>query len=245
MQKPSSDGALGAPEAARLSQAGWAIPLILVMTLACALWFFAGPWIAPFAYERFWSTEGPHEILQFLVLLGCVVAAARLVLAPGVKSDRRWRAWAWLLLIGAVYAAGEEVSWGQHLIGWGTPELWSEVNDQAETNLHNTSALLDQAPRLAATLLVVLVGIILPIAAWFSPRLRNSFVGKALCSPLAAAPAVLVLLARPLSELIPPLSEHSYNPGEAKELFIYVFLLAYLLDSGARAYAQQNAWSKP
>ena len=33
--------------------------------------------------------------------------------------------------------AGEEISWGQRILGVETPEAWREVNVQEETNLHN------------------------------------------------------------------------------------------------------------
>jgi hypothetical protein len=34
-------------------------------------------------------------------------------------------------------AFGEEISWGQHIIGFKTPEAIKEINKQGETNLHN------------------------------------------------------------------------------------------------------------
>ena len=33
--------------------------------------------------------------------------------------------------------AGEEVSWGQHWLGWSSPEYFAEYNRQGETNFHN------------------------------------------------------------------------------------------------------------
>jgi hypothetical protein len=47
-----------------------------------------------------------------------------------------------VLLLGALgffFVAGEEVSWGQRFVGWGTPEFWA--NTQDETNVHNVPAL--------------------------------------------------------------------------------------------------------
>jgi hypothetical protein len=47
-----------------------------------------------------------------------------------------------VLLLGALgffFVAGEEVSWGQRFVGWGTPEFWA--NTQDETNVHNMPAL--------------------------------------------------------------------------------------------------------
>ena len=34
-------------------------------------------------------------------------------------------------------AFGEEISWGQTIFGWETPEAFREINAQGETNLHN------------------------------------------------------------------------------------------------------------
>ena len=31
----------------------------------------------------------------------------------------------------------EEISWGQRIIGWDTPDLWKQINAQHETNFHN------------------------------------------------------------------------------------------------------------
>ena len=38
------------------------------------------------------------------------------------------------------FGAGEEISWGQRILGFETPESLSEVNRQEEFNLHNLSA---------------------------------------------------------------------------------------------------------
>ena len=47
----------------------------------------------------------------------------------------------YLLAILFVFAALEEISWGQRLFGWGTPEALSEINVQQETTIHNIPAI--------------------------------------------------------------------------------------------------------
>jgi len=42
-----------------------------------------------------------------------------------------------VLALGAFFAAGEEISWGQRIFGWGTPEELDAINHQGETNVHN------------------------------------------------------------------------------------------------------------
>ena len=70
------------------------------------------------------------------------------------------QAWVALVTLACVYLTGEELSWGQHLFGWSTPESLMAVNDQGETNLHNISSWLDQKPRMLLELFVLYGGII-------------------------------------------------------------------------------------
>jgi len=65
--------------------------------------------------------------------------------------------------IGCIYFAGEEASWGQHWFGWGTGEYFSAINDQGETNLHNTSIFLDRVPKALVSLSIFIGGVFAPI----------------------------------------------------------------------------------
>lgn len=51
------------------------------------------------------------------------------------------------LVLAAVFfvGAGEEISWGQHLFNFGTPEQVGEVNAQGETNVHNLEFVRESA----------------------------------------------------------------------------------------------------
>jgi hypothetical protein len=54
------------------------------------------------------------------------------------ELSARWKAGLFLLLgVGAFFIAMEEISWGQWLLYFETPEAWKEVNAQSEINLHN------------------------------------------------------------------------------------------------------------
>lgn len=48
-----------------------------------------------------------------------------------------------------VFAAGEEISWGQRIFGWGTPDFFARNNYQNEISLHNLTV---GGHRLARTL---------------------------------------------------------------------------------------------
>lgn len=109
---------------------------------------------------RYFSPEMHDLYVQGKSETGAVELLTPVALIPGivfgVMALRRWRGlpcfssrlWIAMVTLGALYMAGEEISWGQWLFYWNTPELWEAINDQNETNLHNTSAWLDQKPRL-------------------------------------------------------------------------------------------------
>jgi hypothetical protein len=39
--------------------------------------------------------------------------------------------------VGCFFIAGEEISWGQRILGYGTPERLEEINEQKEATVHN------------------------------------------------------------------------------------------------------------
>ncbi len=47
------------------------------------------------------------------------------------------RTWFLLLALLFLFLTGEEISWGQRIFGWATPEGYAKRNMQDETNLHN------------------------------------------------------------------------------------------------------------
>src|SRR5690242_12778868 len=89
-----------------------------------------------------WLLDEDHlvEWLQFALLAFTVVAA-------GIGSVRMARRGQWaaaalyvLFALAAFVLAGEEISWGQRVFGYGVPEGLAAVNDQREVNLHNIAA---------------------------------------------------------------------------------------------------------
>ncbi len=93
------------------------------------------------AYKAIIREDGIAEILQVLAWVG----AAGLALLAGRRLRREGASWeAWLYgLVGvlALFVVGEEISWGQRIFGWTTPDQVADVNRQGETNLHNVHAV--------------------------------------------------------------------------------------------------------
>ncbi len=124
-------------------------------------------------YRTLWQSElGPVETGTVVVLLPGI-AAGLLALRRSSRLPASWlTAWLALILLGSVYFGGEEASWGQHWLGWETPDAVRGLNDQGETNLHNTSSWLDQKPRLLLELGVLTGGLLYPLILWLRRQPR-------------------------------------------------------------------------
>ena len=97
--------------------------------------------------EIIWYENGIIETLQVIFL---ILASYFFYLFIKNNKNINFKLSKFLYLIyfvGMIYYLFEEISWGQHYFKWDTPSLFSEINDQNETNLHNISNLFNQLPR--------------------------------------------------------------------------------------------------
>ena len=115
-------------------------------------------------YRRLWESElGPVETGTVVVLVPGILFGL-LALRQAANLPAKWlTGWLVLIIAGSFYFGGEEASWGQHWFGWATPGAVSALNDQGETNLHNTSSWLDQKPRLFLEMGVLAGGLLYPL----------------------------------------------------------------------------------
>lgn len=81
--------------------------------------------------------DGPIEwaTVIALMLLAIVVAKGLLPAPAALSKSKRLLGWALVAL--SVMAAGEEISWGQRILGFETGKTMARLNYQHETNLHN------------------------------------------------------------------------------------------------------------
>jgi lipopolysaccharide exporter len=146
--------------------------------------------------------EHPVELLGALALLAagviCLIAWRRVGADPAWPPLRRLS----LLAVGVLFlfAFGEEISWGQRILGIGTPEPLKEANRQDELNLHNVNAL--GGVNTLFQLFWLGMGVVIPVLAMWRPaRLWLERVTPIL--PVALAPLFVLnqLLTRGFSEL--------------------------------------------
>lgn len=192
--------------------------------------------VAPGWYEAWIHPEGygALEVGHFLIPLAGFVIAVRLAFRPFVRKRRLVLATAVIGAIGCFYIAGEEHSWGQHLFGWQTPEGWSAINRQDETNLHNIVGpigIFEKNPRTVLEIGIVLGGLLIPALAPVLPWLRRGrlslFLPAAAIVPTALG-AMLFKLSGMLQN-VAGLPALVFRPSEAAETYYYLFILIYLI----------------
>lgn len=188
-----------------------------------------------------YNENGPYEIAQFFILL-IAMAVAAFTLFRMDKHRKPVMGWIALALICCVYVAGEEVSWGQQFLNWNTPEYWARINDQQETNLHNTTSWLDQKPRLLLELAIYTGGLIFPLIRKFKPSMLPVKFEIIYPSGALIVTAAICLVIR----LVDMVGDALHNPifgraAELEETYLYYFITLYLLDMKDRLVSRKAA----
>lgn len=176
------------------------------------------------------SEDGPHEFLQALVLV-CGFCVALWTLLKNPRSGHPGlMGWIALAALCQFYVGGEELSWGQHLLGWTTPDYWAGINDQNETNLHNTSSWLDQKPRALLLIGVIAGGLVAPFATARWPRIVPETLKILMPTVQFAVISGIVLLVRGASFLTDVWHVRIFErASEVSELYMYYFVFLYMI----------------
>ena len=165
------------------------------------------------------------NLVEWLTVVWLLLAGLTLLATARRERSVRLR-WVWLLGGAALlFGAGEEISWGQRILGLATPEFLLELNLAGELNVHNIVPVFDLTVLLinSGTYLLCIV----TVAAWF--RRKTSLGGIPLPSIWLVA-GMLVMI----SHKSP--GEYSDYPDflvlEGKGLLL--LLLVYALVAGHR-----------
>lgn len=191
-------------------------------------------------YSRIFQEEtGFVEVATAVVLVPAVILAIRGALRAWRGRERAASALYWVLALGCLFLLGEEISYGQHFFGWGTPELLAEHNVQGETNLHNLEGFNKNLLKWLTLLGMLVTGIVLPLAlrrraapGWLArSSLGRVLVGSTVCLPTAVIAIGMHLLVKTLWWSYGfEFHEHGYPKlRETTELYIAFFLFLYAL----------------
>lgn len=181
---------------------------------------------------RLHSEGGPQETLQEIIMLAAVLVSAWMLIRHPWRTRKPEGLLIALVALGSIYILGEEISWGQHKLGWSTPEFWGTLNDQNETNIHNTSSWFDQKPRLLLFIGIVVGGLVVPALRRWKPSALPVKFQIYYPSNLLIPTALGVLVPYTAQEI----AEHVFGTkiftrvSEVQEVYIYYFILLYLLD---------------
>jgi hypothetical protein len=206
----------------------------LLYAVLMAMVFFAPGLLRGSGFD---TEFGLVEQLQNLVL---AVSLALAIWTLFTANTTPMRAWLGLVVLGLVYLLGEEISWGQHYFGWDTGGVFANINDQGETNFHNTEGgWLDQKPRAVLLLGMILGTIVHPLVKW-ARKGRGLFDNPWWLAPTLAslAPVVFSQVAA-LPKRLDVLELFRWS--EMEELFIYIFFITYLLSLLTRLRLSKRA----
>jgi hypothetical protein len=182
------------------------------------------------------SENGPHELIEFLVILTAFGVAVRTLVVMDRRANRWLTAWIVIAAICSFYVAGEEMSWGQTIMHWATPSEWAVLNDQDETNLHNTSSWLDQKPRALLEIGTIIGGLLIPLLR----RAKSQWLPVRFAAIYPADNVVITAAIYAAIKLVEGIARHFFHvrlferSSEVEELYMYWFVLLYLLDMKAR-----------
>jgi len=132
------------------------------------------------AYLFLVNEDSLLEWLQALGFAAAFVFAALLALRRWQAGETREAGVFLVIAAGCLFLTGEELSWGQRVFGFGTPEELEEVNVQDEANVHNIPAV-----RVGFKLLMLALGLAGAVAPWVARSRgwgRSSLVPPALLS---------------------------------------------------------------
>ncbi|HEX5657616.1 MAG TPA: hypothetical protein VFX59_10500 [Polyangiales bacterium] len=140
---------------------------------------------APMHFERLMQEDGPAEWATFLAF-ACAGGI-------GLGALRSTGGYARLTLLAVcafcLFVAGEEISWGQRIVGFRPPALFLEHNYQQESNLHNLlKGMLDT--RWMVLTVALLYGVIAPYVVYLT-RWSAVWAAPLPCLPWFAAVAWL------------------------------------------------------
>ena len=100
--------------------------------------------------------------------VGLFAVAGLIRLGPALRHRRVFDV---LVALFCLFVAGEEMSWGQRLVGYQSPEAFLEHNAQQESTLHNLSVF--GRPKWPLVAALAGYGMLLPLMFWLVQRARD------------------------------------------------------------------------
>lgn len=207
----------------------------LVYGVPIALWIYA---YLEHGYCIWTGTtiNSEYGLIENVTVLALIIAFIYFLFCLKNAKESWAKAWIVILALGTFYFFGEEISWGQHFLGYYTNDQWKAMNDHGETNLHNLTGLagviFNTIPRQILSIGVIIGGF---LGYWAEkndwpentslrrviPRGNTLFM--AITASLISVPQKIMEQVLPEVPKIFELTE----PRELKESFLAIFIALY------------------
>jgi hypothetical protein len=125
----------------------------------------------------------------------------------------------------------EEISWGQRIFGWETPELFEEVNLQNETNIHNLFSGIYSPLHLAIMLFINIYCYLIPLLFHTSEKARAFLEGMQV--PVVGIHLISAFI---IADLVRPMDMGNLD-AQTTVLIFTLPLLLYLSGRFARFFS--------
>jgi hypothetical protein len=216
----------------RQEAAEWGVSLRTAWILAAGPILFAAL-VALTAIDRplyrfFINEDALVEWIQFGTLVALVPLGMAIAARLWRRRERSFAIVFALAAVAAMFIAGEEISWGQRLLGWATPADLALLNNQGETNIHNIGEVLSFM-NLGMFLVTTVAGVIPFVWLWGAGDRPRDVSTMIVVPPLFLATSFLFAAAFRLFRyaLMPEAGYVVSRYGEVGELLLYGALLAY------------------
>ncbi len=215
---------------------GPGLVMLLVLTYLIAPGYYL-EWVIAFESRE-------RQIVEFVTFGAALIAAVMLLgtawrMRGGASTSWRDRGGTIVIaLVGAaaLFFAGEEVSWGQWIFNWETPDLFRETIQSGETNLHNADLPINLNSLGSVFLIVVFV--LLPLAwhrrwpaqipqAWRPAIAEGPVIFLVICAFVWKEVKSLYLFVNRQSEEGTVYVEFFEQVNEHKEMMVAVALFMY------------------
>lgn len=115
---------------------GWLL-LIMIVPYIIALSGVIAALFGKDVYKIYTDEDGIVEYLQVLCWVFSFTFSVKIAMHQFSADEKTIAALFAFLSVFILFVIGEEISWGQRILGWGTPEALQAINKQDETNVHN------------------------------------------------------------------------------------------------------------
>lgn len=190
----------------------------------------------------FAQEDGPVEWGTAIMLLAISILALFRLVTLGKSKKLVWKLGTLMFVLLFFFAAGEEISWGQRILGVESGEFFLENNAQGETNLHNlvvgekklNKIIFSQLLTLVMVLYLVVIPVLYRKMAWIK-NLADTFA-----VPIVKWHHSIAFFTTTLLVAINP-ADRKWEVYEMA--FGVLFLLIFLYPLNPETFQKENSWS--